>query len=101
MAYKAASLLGGKEIAIRFTDKPVTPWGGLMLVTELAREIGLEQALGTVRTRLPAMGAVVGRSGQRTVLRLSLAGPWRQRFERALAAFFPSTNLNRGAVGTG
>ena len=59
------------------------------------------QTLGTLRSQLLACGAVVGRTGRKTVLRLSLAGPWRDQFERALAVFFPTKNVNRGAVGVG
>jgi hypothetical protein len=50
MAYEATSLLGSKKIGIEFTDKPVTPWGGLTLFSGLARQIGLEQA---IREALP------------------------------------------------
>jgi hypothetical protein len=59
------------------------------------------QTLGTLRSQLLACGAVVGRAGRKTVLRLSLAGPWRGQFERALQVFFPTKNLNCGAVGSG
>ena len=45
MEYQATSLLGSKKIGITFTDKPVTPWGGLTLFSGLARQIGLETAL--------------------------------------------------------
>jgi hypothetical protein len=45
MEYQATSLLGSEEIGIEFTNKPVTPWGGLVLFSGLAREAGLEQAL--------------------------------------------------------
>src|SRR5665213_1106109 len=45
MGYQATSLLGSKKIGIEFTDKPVTPWGGLTIFSGLARQIGLEQAL--------------------------------------------------------
>ena len=37
MQHKATSLLGNKEIGITFTDKAVTPWGGLILFSGLAR----------------------------------------------------------------
>ena len=45
MEYQATSLLGSKEIGIEFTAKPVTPWGGLLLFSGLARQVGLEEAL--------------------------------------------------------
>lgn len=59
------------------------------------------QTLGTLRTQLLACGAVLGRTGRRTILRLSLGGPWRERFERALATFFPTKNIDCTAVGGG
>jgi hypothetical protein len=73
------------------------------LVSLLQEKMGKTtfQTLGTLRSQLLACGAVVGRAGRKTVLRLSLAGPWRQQFERALQVFFPTKNLNCGAVGTG
>lgn len=73
------------------------------LISLLQEKLGHQvyQTLGTLRAQLLAVGALVGRSGHRTVLRLSLAGPWRERFEAGLRTFFPPTNLNRGAVGTG
>lgn len=73
------------------------------LVSLLQEKIGQKgyKTLGTIRTQLLACGAVLGRDGKRTILRLSLAGPWRERFEQALNAFFPSTKHNCGAVGIG
>lgn len=59
------------------------------------------QTLGTLRSQLLACGAVVGRDGRRMILRLSLRGPWREQFERALGVFFPTTEANCAAVGTG
>lgn len=56
------------------------------------------QTLGTLRTQLLACGAVLGREGRRIKLRLSLAEPWRDRFERALATFFPTTKANCASV---
>ena len=38
---------------------------------------------------------------KRTVLRLSLAGPWRERFERALTVFLPARKTNRVSVAAG
>jgi hypothetical protein len=73
------------------------------LVSLLQEKLGKTryQTLGTLRSQLLAIGAVVGRSGRRTVLRLSLAGPWRERFLEGLAIFFPATKTNCAAVGTG
>jgi len=73
------------------------------LMTLLQEKIGQHgyQTLGTLRTQLLACGAMLGRDGKRTVLRLSLAGPWRERFERALAVFFPTRKANCASVATG
>lgn len=73
------------------------------LMTLLQDKLGFEvhRTLGTLRANLLACGAVVGRSGRRTVLRMSLAGPWREQFRSYLAALFPTSDINRGAVGTG
>jgi hypothetical protein len=72
------------------------------LVSLLQERIGQRyQKLGTLRTQLLACGAVLGRGGRRIVLRLSLAGPWRERFERALATFYPTTKTNCAAVAGG
>lgn len=59
------------------------------------------RTLGTLRSQTLAVGAIVGRSGRRTLLRLSLSGPWRKRFEGYLEAFFPSRNPNCGSVESG
>ncbi len=73
------------------------------LVSLLQEKIGQKgyKTLGTLRAQLLACGAVLGRDGEKIILRLSLAGPWRERFERALGAFFPSEKPNCGAVGVG
>lgn len=59
------------------------------------------QTLGTLRAQVLACGAVVGRAGRKTLLRISVARPFRQRFERALHAFFPTKTTNCAAVGSG
>jgi hypothetical protein len=73
------------------------------LVSLLQEKIGRQdyQTLGTLRAQLLACGAVLGRDGKRTVLRLSLAGPWRERFEQALRALFPTTKSNCASVAAG
>jgi hypothetical protein len=73
------------------------------LVTLLQERIGQKnyQTLGTLRAQLLACGAVLGGDGKRTVLRLSLAGPWRERFEQALRAFFPTRKANCASVAAG
>ena len=45
MNQNITTLLGDKEIGLSFTDKPVTPWGGMVLFSGLAREVGLEGVL--------------------------------------------------------
>ena len=45
MQHEATSLLGNEEIGITFTDKAMTPWGGLVLFSGLARQVGLEDAI--------------------------------------------------------
>ncbi|MBI5208654.1 MAG: hypothetical protein HY927_01615 [Elusimicrobia bacterium] len=47
MGQQVTSLLGSEEIGITFTDKAVTPWGGMVLFSGLARQVGLEEALRT------------------------------------------------------
>lgn len=73
------------------------------LMSLLQEKIGQQkyQTLGTLRFSLLACGAVLGRDGKQTILRLSLAGPWRERFERALGTFFPTKESNCAAVGIG
>jgi len=70
-----------------------------LLQEKLGRKV--YQTLGTLRTQMLACGAVVGKSGRKTMLRISLRGPWREQFQRALSVFFPTTNINCDAVGTG
>ena len=45
MNQQITSLLAQKEIKIEWTDKPVTPWGGLTLFSGLAQQVGLVAAL--------------------------------------------------------
>jgi hypothetical protein len=73
------------------------------LVTLLQDKLGFEvhRTLGTLRANLLTCGAVVGRSGRRLVLRMSLSGPWRDRFRGYLATLYPTSKTNCGAVGTG
>lgn len=73
------------------------------LVSLLQEKLGHQvyQTLGTLRSQLLAVGALVGRSGRRTVLRLSLRGPWKARFEAGLRTMFPTMIANRAAVGSG
>jgi len=43
MEYQGTSLLGSEEMGITFTDKAVTPWGGLVLFSGLANQAGLRR----------------------------------------------------------
>jgi hypothetical protein len=73
------------------------------LMTLLQEKLGFTvyRTLGTLRAQLLTQGAVVGRAGHRTILRLSLAGPWREKFREFLEALFPSPKSNGVAVETG
>lgn len=62
---------------------------------------GLYRTLGILRSKLFAVGAILGTQGRKIVLRMSLSGPWRDRFQNYLQAAFPSSNSKCGAVGTG
>jgi hypothetical protein len=72
------------------------------LVSLLQDKLGFTtyRTLGTLRAQLFAMGAILGRKGRKTVLRISLTGPFRGRFEGYLRGLFPSLKLNCGAVET-
>jgi hypothetical protein len=71
------------------------------LVSLLQDKLGFTtyRTLGTLRTQLFAMGAILGTQGRKTVLRISLTGPFRERFEGYLRVLFSSSKLNGGAVG--
>lgn len=73
------------------------------LVSLLQEKLGFPvyRTLGTLRSQLFTVGAIVGTQGRKPVLRLSLGGPWRERFQGYLRVLFPSPKSNRGAVGTG
>jgi len=73
------------------------------LISLLQEKIGQQgyKTLGTLRAQLLTCGAMLGSDGHNTTLRLSLAGPWRQRFERALSSFFPSAKPNCVSVAAG
>ncbi len=62
---------------------------------------GLYRTLGILRSKLFAVGTILGTQGRKIVLRMSLSGPWRDRFHNYLQAAFPSLKSNCGAVGTG
>lgn len=59
------------------------------------------KTLGTLRSQLFAVGTIVGVQGRKTVLRMSLSGPWRERFQGYLQTMFPSSKPKCGAVETG
>jgi hypothetical protein len=73
------------------------------LISLLQERLGKKthQTLGTLRGQLLACGAVVGKAGRRTILRLSLSGPWREQFIAGLRLFFSTAQSNCGAVETG
>lgn len=73
------------------------------LVSLLQDTLGITpyRTLGTLRTQLFTVGAILGTQGRKTILRLSLSGLWRERFQGYLRAVFPSSEINCGAVGTG
>jgi hypothetical protein len=59
------------------------------------------RTLGTLRSVLFTVGAILGTQGRKTVLRLSLSGPWRERFAGYLRVLFASGKPTRGAVESG
>lgn len=59
------------------------------------------KTLGTIRTQLLAVGAIVGTQGRRTFIRLSVPGAWRDRFLEHWRAVFPPIKTNGGAVESG
>lgn len=73
------------------------------LMTLLQDKLGFPvyRTLGTLRAQLLTQGAIVGRVGHRTVLRLSLSGLWREKFRGFLEVLWPSTKINSVAVQTG
>jgi len=56
------------------------------LIAEFKREVTQEQAprLSTLRTQVLVVGAILGREGRHTVVRLGLRERWRQRFAMLL-----------------
>ena len=73
------------------------------LVSLLQDKLGFNpyRTLGILRSKLFAVGAILGTQGRKTILRMSLSGPWRDRFQGYLQAVFPSSKSKCGAVGTG
>lgn len=73
------------------------------LVSLLQDKLGLApyRTLGTLRTQLFTVGAILGTQGRKTILRMSLSGLWRERFQGYLQAVFPTSKTNCGAVGSG
>lgn len=73
------------------------------LVSLLQDKIGWTpyRTLGTLRTHLFAVGAILGTQGRKTILRMSLSGLWRERFKGYLQVMFPTSKTNCSAVGTG
>lgn len=73
------------------------------LVRLLQDKLGFHpyRTLGILRSKLLTVGAILGTQGRKTILRLSLSGPWRDRFQGYLQVAFPSLKSNRDAVETG
>lgn len=73
------------------------------LVSFLQDKLGFApyRTLGILRSKLFTVGAILGTQGRKTILRVSLSGPWRERFQGYLNTVFPSSQFNCGAVGTG
>lgn len=46
-----------KNLAYEFTDKPISPWGGLRLIEETYKRTGLKEYLESIRTHLPQPGS--------------------------------------------
>lgn len=59
------------------------------------------RTLGVLRSKLFAVGAILGTQGRKTILRMSVSGPWRERFRGYLQTVFPSPKSQCGAVGSG
>ncbi|MEK7288449.1 MAG: transposase, partial [Elusimicrobiota bacterium] len=59
------------------------------------------RTLGSLRYELLSCGAILGKAGRRLRLRISLQGPWRDRFLIYLLNLFPSQNPNCAAVESG
>jgi hypothetical protein len=73
------------------------------LVSLLQDKLGFDpyRTLGILRSKLFTVGAILGTQGRKTILRMSLSGPWRERFQGYLQTVFPSPKPKCGAVGTG
>jgi Transposase DDE domain group 1 len=73
------------------------------LVSLLQDKLGFNpyRTLGILRSKLFTVGAILGTQGRKTILRMSLSGPWRERFQGYLQAVFPSPKSKCGAVGSG
>jgi len=71
------------------------------LVSLLQDKLGFKiyRTLGTLRSQLFAVGTILGTQGRRTILRVSLSGAFRDRFQGYLQILFPSSKPNSGAVG--
>ena len=72
------------------------------LVSLLQEKLGFPvyKTLGSLRSQLFTVGTIMGTQGRKTILRMSLSGPWRERFEEHLRILFPSSKPNCGAVGS-
>ncbi|MCI0553988.1 MAG: IS1380 family transposase [Anaerolineae bacterium] len=73
------------------------------LVSLLQSKLGFSvfRTLGTLRTQILAVGAILGRDGRNSILRMSIPERLRTRFDGYLQALFPSLKSNCGAVESG
>lgn len=73
------------------------------LVILMQKKLGYvaHKTLGSLRYELLSCGAILGRAGNRLILRVSLQGPWREKFLSHLVNLFPSQNTNCSAVESG
>jgi hypothetical protein len=73
------------------------------LISLLQDKLALKtyRTLGTLRSNLFTVGAILGTQGRKTVLRLALSGLWREQFAGYLRVLFPSQKSNCGAVEAG
>lgn len=73
----------------------------LLVLMEKKMGLAAHRTLATLRHELFTCGAILGRAGNRTLVRLSLQGPWRERFVATWRRLFPTVGGNCVAVESG
>jgi len=73
----------------------------LMVIMERKLGNSIHRTLGVLRSQVLACGAILGKAGRKTMLRLSLKGEWRDQFMEWIARLSPSEKTNCVAVGSG